>query len=430
MKLLFQNVGLLYFIYDQLVAASDYQLKGSVNNLKKAEPKKKEKLSRDLHVQIPYNIQASDNLESDVYSITSENTLKVNGKEYNLNNLQKKKDLFSSNFIATLDGNEVTLPEEKTHWSDSDKIQDIHLFVSKDEHGNIEYLNIVEGHVSSSFVPVNKDANPGLLKKVTYNETKPKNIFSNNLTPDYIVTEYSDMSYMNQSSIFQNNYGMDPIFSNETMSDALNDTNFFQYNGCYHWKEIEVAIAYDHTFCNWAGGSNAAFHKVNQIVSLASARFQQAGLCITLKIPAVEGHCNYWTDPYNDQNMRSYYSGCAIDGLLQDFTKLWHYQRQNIKRDAAHLFVGRPYFDDNGMIGCAGIGVLCNYAYGVEAIPWNGDLNLQATLFAHELSHNCGGIHINDPNYVMNPYITYSTYGFSQQSIYYMNAYMNTKWCV
>jgi len=43
MKLLFQNVGLLYFIYDQLVAASDYQLKGSVNNLKKSGTKKEGK---------------------------------------------------------------------------------------------------------------------------------------------------------------------------------------------------------------------------------------------------------------------------------------------------------------------------------------------------------------------------------------------------
>jgi len=158
---------------------------------------------------------------------------------------------------------------------------------------------------------------------------------------------------------------------------------------------------------------------------MASGKYQQS-LCISLKISALEGHCNYNQDPY--RKMRHQYSGCSYQkGLLQDFTKHWRYNKKNIKRDAAHLFVGQKFID--GTIGCAGIGTLCTHAYGVEAIPWSSDSSLQSNLFAHELAHNCGATHINSPSNVMNAYITHSYNGFSQISKSNIKKYLKKQNC-
>jgi len=331
-------------------------------------------------------------LPKQLYSFDSNKRISAYDKEYDFNSLEVI-DVISEKFSATVDGKETNVTSEKSYWSGTDTDGEF-LFMSKDGFGNIDYINIADHSMSSS------TEYPGMLEEVVYDDVKEKTIFS--MGQDYIVTPYTD-----PHTIELINNPSNVTDDNEEMEDISVFTTF----GCSSYKVIELAVVYDATFCSWAGGSSNAWNKINQIVSMASAKYQQ-DLCMYIKISALEGHCNYSQDPY--RKMRTHYSGCAYKGLLQDFTKYWHYNRKYIPRDAAHLFVGKKFTD--GMIGCAGIGTLCKYAYGVAAIPWTNDIKLQSNLFAHELAHNCGAVHINDPDNVMNSYITHSYDGFSQST--------------
>merc|ERR1712232_559281 len=162
---------------------------------------------------------------------------------------------------------------------------------------------------------------------------------------DYIITSDTHPSVL------------EILNNTENITDAneeieMEDSSVFSTFGCNNYRVLKVAIVYDYSFCFWSGGPTQAWNKISKIVSMASGKYQQS-LCISLKISALEGHCNYNQDPY--RKMRHQYSGCSYQkGLLQDFTKHWRYNKKNIKRDAAHLFVGQKFID--GTIGCAGIG--------------------------------------------------------------------------
>ena len=84
-------------------------------------------------------------------------------------------------------------------------------------------------------------------------------------------------------------------------------------------------------------------------------------------------------------------SGCVkgSTGALQTFAAAKRGSGQD--RDVWHLFTGMD-FTDGGTVGCASVGSICsNYgAYGVNHLTFTNDINLQATVFAHELGHNLG----------------------------------------
>jgi len=353
-------------------------------------------------------------LPKQLYSFDSDSKISVNDKEYDFKNLDEV-NILSSSFSATLDGKKANVSCEHSYWSGRDIDGDAFLFMSKDEFGNVDYVNIAEVETQNSFTA--SDDHPGLFEPVIYDNVHEKSMFS--MDEDYIITPHTHPSVLEILNYTEN---MTDIYDDIEIEE---EEGVFTTFGCNNYKVLEIAIVYDSTFCSWTGGPTQAWNKISSIVSMASGKFQQ-DLCISLKISALEGHCNYSQDPY--RKMRHQYSGCAYKGLLQDFTKYWHFNRKHIKRDAAHLFVGKKFTD--GMIGCAGIGTLCKYAYGVEAIPWSSDISLQSNLFAHELAHNCGATHINSPSNVMNSYITHSYNGFSQTSKSNINSYLKYQNCV
>jgi len=345
--------------------------------------------------------------DSSIHAISVDNTIIANGKEYRLDKLEENT-IFSPSFVMISDGKEEGLSSSgDTYWTGHD--EGAELFMTKDENGNVEFLSILDGNYVANFAAVSTSEYPGLLQMTT--ESNELMTAMASLGNDFLITPYSDLSFMDSTEMLP--------------TDDYN--NIFNTNsGCNSYRQIDVAIAYDSSFCARAGGASNAWKKVTQIIGIASSRYRQQGLCLTLRASALEVNCDSSKDPY--KNMRTSLSGCNGKGLVQDFTYYWHDNRRNISRDAAHLFTGNKFTD--GMVGCAGIETLCKYAYGVESIYYTNDVTLQGILFAHELAHNCGAYHISNPSTIMNTYITNSPNGFAGSSVSKMVGYLNSQNCL
>merc|ERR1719232_2022137 len=87
---------------------------------------------------------------------------------------------------------------------------------------------------------------------------------------------------------------------------------FVTFSTCSDYRQIDVAIAFDSSFCSWMGGYEASSSRVQSIVALAATKFQQTGLCVTLRLSAIDGFCDYGSDEY--KNMPYYNSGCTSGG--------------------------------------------------------------------------------------------------------------------
>jgi hypothetical protein len=191
---------------------------------------------------------------------------------------------------------------------------------------------------------------------------------------------------------------------------------------CSSFRNIQVAIAFDSSFCASFGGRDGATQEVERIVATASTSYyRRPGLCVNLQIVRLEGYCDSGSDPYNRGPILS---GCNNEGMLDFFQDFWEQNRRNIPRDAAHLFRSRP-FTDQRTIGCAYTDALCGgAAYGVNNFAGQSTVR-RAVLFAHELGHNSGAGHIQSTNagqFIMEPSVNAGTNGFAQES---KNAILN-----
>ena len=167
---------------------------------------------------------------------------------------------------------------------------------------------------------------------------------------------------------------------------------------CSEFYELEVAIGYDHTFCDDYSSKAVAEQTIENVVAEASMHYEKPGLCTRLTLVHIEGYCNQANDPYYTlYEEGTGLSGCGSDGMLDDFGDFWEANRSNVHRDVAHLFQGRDFVDSN-TVGCAWVGALCSrgFGYGVNAVSWVWDETLMASLFAHELGHNCDASHVSD----------------------------------
>ena len=199
--------------------------------------------------------------------------------------------------------------------------------------------------------------------------------------------------------------------------------SFSQQNTtCNTFKVIELALAYDSSFCSGMGGAeDASFNEIIRIVSVASLKYNQAGLCASIVITHLEGYCDPNKDPYK-KFVDTQISGCAGTcndyGLLDQFQEFWTSDREDVIRDTAHLFIGTPLdCDSSCLVGCAYSNVVCRkFGYGVEHLTYTDSIDIRATLFAHELGHNAGASHTST-SYIMNKYIENASRGFSEQSI-------------
>lgn len=154
--------------------------------------------------------------------------------------------------------------------------------------------------------------------------------------------------------------------------------------GCSTFRVIELAVAYDSTFCADVGGTaSLANAAVERIVSATSQIYQQTGLCLKVKITAIDGFCNPSVDPY------AAIIPFSVSGIATEFMRFVTNDpvRSSIPRDAFHLFYGgKPGF---GAIGFAYLDVLCSntFGFGVNEITFSSNPALQANLLAHELGY-------------------------------------------
>lgn len=113
---------------------------------------------------------------------------------------------------------------------------------------------------------------------------------------------------------------------------------------CTSYKEVELAIAYDSTFCSAVAGNdeNVARSVVEQAVARAWALYEP--ICVRVKVTHLEGFCDPSKDPYVEVVRNAYHIGCSGGGgALQNFQSMWEKSRRDVRRDTAHFFIGKGY---------------------------------------------------------------------------------------
>lgn len=176
----------------------------------------------------------------------------------------------------------------------------------------------------------------------------------------------------------------------KTYNSNKNKNNTFralQSVECPSYRVIEVAIAYDTSFCSYFGGQAAADRKVQTIISGVSEKYKQKGLCMMVVMSHLEGYCDASVDPYRAMLEKANADGNNACAVLYPLQEYWAENRSNVQQDAMHLFHG--YNLPSNTIGCAFVSVLCSsYAMAVNEISYTGNQELQNILVAHELGHN------------------------------------------
>ena len=344
------------------------------------------------------------------------NKIDVEGDELALDDFQEYSVL-SPDFSSTLNGNEYepTMGASSPLWKA--KVNDSEILLGLDRAGNLEFMNV--------------DTHDNHTKYIVYSKN----------TENWLDSTESDIAQNLTSFV---NYGAidSKTINNETDAGIKKrkrrrrrrknrknrNPKRSLSNKCSSFRQIDVAIVYDSSFCALVGSAEAAFNRIQNIIGIASLKYEQPGMCVSLRLSALEGQCDSATDPYKGM---SSVSGCEGQGLLYEFKDYWELNRSPITRDTAHLFTARKMTD--GLIGCAFIGTICNpyFAYGINAMQFNSDITHQSILFAHELGHNCGANHYHQSKgYVMNPHIALATNGFSQDSMDSMSDYLAPQQCL
>lgn len=333
-----------------------------------------------------------------VYDV-GRNSLTIDGTEYLLDNVEPIS-IVSPNFVIMTSEVDMNILDDEsltkdTLWSGMDG--NIEILLAKDMDDQISLIDIFDGENVTSLVA---DSTSGDFIKVD-------NLPDENVEIDPI---HNDSNIYNISDV-------------DIPSFDPNDTSniFLAQSGCGKRRVIDIAIATTADFCAWAGGFQATINKVKTIVALSSNKYNQQGICIKLKLSAVDVRCDRYNDPYN--GMRMHKSGCYGSGLLDDFRSYWDTYMKHIPRDTAHLFHTRQM---DGPLGCASQGDLCRRnSYGVEYMASSNDINMQGVLLTHEVGHNIGATHLNGGGYIMNSYLGDGRKGWASNNVYGVSSYLN-----
>eukprot|EP00980_Cylindrotheca_fusiformis_P010714 scaffold2401_cov111-Cylindrotheca_fusiformis.AAC.6 len=348
--------------------------------------------------------------------VSAAGIFEVNGKQYTLGDLEPA-NVFGPNATLMEDGVLKSLESADARRS--------RLFTSKGGEGE-SFLVVKEGFSGD------ETGGSGMIRSIDMLNVDGSEVYMESLSDGTLVTirgEDRDRQKLDEFSIGPIKGEDDEVVLLDQYSGHHRDLQEY----CASYKVIEVAIAYDSTFCSTvAGGSSSqARERIEQIVARTSLLYEP--ICVRVRLSHLEGYCTAALDPYV-QVVRYNNIGCGITfGALQAFRNYWNMHRQNIRRDAAHLFFGRNL--PGGAIGCASRPALCNsLAYGANEMSFTSDIQLQANLFAHELGHNAGAPHLNDRsnqgNFIMEPSLNSATSGFSSQSKKQIQGYLNSKSCI
>ena len=198
---------------------------------------------------------------------------------------------------------------------------------------------------------------------------------------------------------------------------------------CTEYRVIDMAIAYDSTYCNALNGKENAEAEIQSIISRVSNIYQR-DVCLKVKISYLEGFCDVSSDPYDEILKKN---EDDIDGVLHDFKDYWNENKTDIDRTVAHLFTDVRM--QSGTLGSAFLGTACRkrWGYGVEEVPWSKEKAKRAGVVAHELGHNMGADHVEDPGcakFVMNSGVSDGSDGFHSASETSIGKYIGTTSCM
>jgi hypothetical protein len=275
--------------------------------------------------------------------VSAAGTFKANGKKYSLRNLQPF-NIFSPDATFMEDG--VPKPLE----SDSRRSR---LFMSKGEDGET-ILVIKEGALDDA-----DNDDDGVIKSIDILNRDGSEVYMESLADGTLATireEDRDRQKVKEFSMGGIRGEDDELVLVE--EDFRGHHRELQQS-CSSYKVIDVAIAYDSSFCSRvAGGSSSqARTVVEQTVARASLLYER--ICVRVKLSHLEGYCSADQDPYV-QAVGYNNIGCSGSyGVLQAFRDYWNRNRRNINRDAAHFFYGSNF--PGSTIGCASRPALCNF---------------------------------------------------------------------
>jgi len=350
--------------------------------------------SKEVMDEFKKSHQMKLGIDLPMIKISKRNTIKVNGAVHSMDDLLPM-DVFSPDATYVYDGKKKPLPAVATFMKvDSDTT----MLVTKGPGGNVQTIDITFADGSNTYM---EEVSGGVLA-VMLPEARDKEAISKSLMADTkLIGESGNNSSEPQIGSSSGNAKEIGLGWRKLMeqSDSSREERHLQ-SGCSMLRVIEVAIAYDSSFCSKMNGASNANAAAQQIVARASTLYQN-NFCGKIQITYLEGFCDPSTDPYA-AGVRPNQSGCGNSGLLQFFSSFWGTNRGSVRRDTAHLFSGTALECNNAgcVIGCASVQSLCSTSssYGVNHITFFTDRQLQSDLLAHELGHNCGATHGNPNN--------------------------------
>lgn len=355
-----------------------------------------------------------DGVDISLQKISLTNTITVDGKVYSLENLEPV-EIFTQD--ATYTQNDI-----------SARIPEICVFQTVDNSGDL--ITVVKNPHDNAIrtIDIIKDASGS---NIHLSSISP-GIFATIQSGDYDLEELASRFILQHEEIPNNNK---PSY---TIPSTLFRFRIPQEEKkeCPILRELHIAIAYDSTYCEQVGAGNSSLADAHTqaIVVRVSALYQQNCLCVKVLMSHLEGYCDGTTDPYAayvDMNR----SGCGNSGVLTAFSEYWVLNRRGVARHTAHLLSGKELeCDEDGdcVVGCAYVSTTCDeyYGYGINHATFSEDDHLISVLLAHEMGHNNGAGHYCRQDYIMNPFSSSASKGFSKDSIQAMRRYFDSTDCV
>jgi hypothetical protein len=151
-------------------------------------------------------------------------------------------------------------------------------------------------------------------------------------------------------------------------------------------KVVEIATEADGEYTTALGGSANANNDILSVMNGVQAIYQRD---IGLTFTVVFQHT--WTDAAADPYSTSGDAGA----MLNEFTNVWNRDFTGTPRDLAHIWTGRPL---GGPSGVAWTGVVClspTFSYGLSDRETIAPFRFGIP--AHEIGHNFGARHPDDP---------------------------------
>jgi len=386
--------------------------------------------SKEVMDEFMKNHQMKQGIDLPMIKISERNTIKVNGAVHSMDDLLPM-DVFSPDATYMDDGKEKPLPAVAMFMKVA---SDNTMLVTKGPGGNVQTIDITYADGSNTFM---EEVSGGVLA-VMLPEARDKEAMSKFIMAETKLlgesgNNSSEPQIGRSSSGNAKEIGLGWRKLME-QSDSSREERHLQ-SGCSMLRVIEVAIAYDSSFCSKMNGASNANAAAQQIVARASTLYQN-NFCGKIQITYLEGFCDPSTDPYA-AGVRLNQSVCGNSGLLQFFSSFWGTNRGSVRRDTAHLFSGTALECNNAgcVIGCASVQSLCSTSssYGVNHITFSTDGQIQSNLFAHELGHNSGSSHDNQTDgveWIMEPFISSGANGFSTQSRSAIGNYLAGSSCI